>query len=82
MSKLVVLHFFLTASPTEVHVLDAGHFALDTNADEIAALVDQFMKAQKWALAFAKHWPVRDGQGGKILWVKESHYWQFACSCP
>ncbi len=31
----------------EVHVLDAGHFALDTKADEIAAFVDQFMKAQK-----------------------------------
>src|SRR5216684_3140515 len=31
----------------QVHVLDAGHFALDTKADEIAALVDQFMKAQK-----------------------------------
>ena len=30
----------------EVHVLDAGHFALDTKADEIAALVRQFMKAQ------------------------------------
>jgi pimeloyl-ACP methyl ester carboxylesterase len=28
----------------EVHVLDAGHFALDTNADEIAALVRAFMK--------------------------------------
>ncbi len=28
----------------EVHVLDAGHFALDTKADEIAALVRQFMK--------------------------------------
>ena len=27
----------------EVHVLDAGHFALDTKADEIAALVRQFM---------------------------------------
>jgi pimeloyl-ACP methyl ester carboxylesterase len=26
----------------EVHVLDAGHFALDTKADEIAALVRQF----------------------------------------
>ena len=34
-------------SNAEVHVLDAGHFALDTKADEIAALVDQFMKAQK-----------------------------------
>lgn len=27
----------------EVHVLDAGHFALDTKADEIAALVRAFM---------------------------------------
>ena len=31
----------------EVHVLDAGHFALDTKADEIAALVLEFMKTQK-----------------------------------
>ena len=31
----------------EVHVLDAGHFALDTKADEIAALVSDFMQAQK-----------------------------------
>jgi pimeloyl-ACP methyl ester carboxylesterase len=31
----------------EVHVLDAGHFALDTKADEIAALVRGFMKSQK-----------------------------------
>ena len=29
---------------TEVHVLDAGHFALDTAADEIAQLVRGFMK--------------------------------------
>jgi pimeloyl-ACP methyl ester carboxylesterase len=28
----------------EVHVLDAGHFALDNKADEIAALVRTFMK--------------------------------------
>jgi pimeloyl-ACP methyl ester carboxylesterase len=28
----------------DVHVLDAGHFALDTKADEIAALVRAFMK--------------------------------------
>jgi pimeloyl-ACP methyl ester carboxylesterase len=27
----------------EVHVLEAGHFALDTKADEIAALVSTFM---------------------------------------
>jgi pimeloyl-ACP methyl ester carboxylesterase len=31
----------------QVHVLDAGHFALDTKADEIAALVADFMKAQQ-----------------------------------
>jgi len=30
-----------------VHVLDAGHFALDTKADEIAALVREFMTKQK-----------------------------------
>ncbi len=29
----------------EVHVLDAGHFALDTAADEISTLVTNFMKA-------------------------------------
>jgi pimeloyl-ACP methyl ester carboxylesterase len=31
----------------QVQVLDAGHFALDTKADEIAALVSQFMKTEK-----------------------------------
>ena len=31
----------------KVYVLDAGHFALDTKADEIAALVREFMKTQK-----------------------------------
>lgn len=30
----------------KVHVLDAGHFALDTKADEIAALVREFVTAQ------------------------------------
>jgi pimeloyl-ACP methyl ester carboxylesterase len=30
----------------EVHVLDAGHFALDSKPDEIAALIRQFMKAE------------------------------------
>jgi pimeloyl-ACP methyl ester carboxylesterase len=30
-----------------VHVLDAGHFALDTKADEIAALMRDFMQGQK-----------------------------------
>jgi pimeloyl-ACP methyl ester carboxylesterase len=28
----------------EVHVLEAGHFALDTAADQIAQLVRSFMK--------------------------------------
>jgi pimeloyl-ACP methyl ester carboxylesterase len=31
----------------EVHVLDAGHFALDTKADEMAALVRAFMAKDK-----------------------------------
>jgi pimeloyl-ACP methyl ester carboxylesterase len=31
----------------QVHVLDAGHFALDTKADEIATLVRGFMQGQK-----------------------------------
>jgi pimeloyl-ACP methyl ester carboxylesterase len=31
----------------EVHVLDAGHFALDTKADEMAAIVRDFMKKQQ-----------------------------------
>lgn len=31
----------------EVHVLDAGHFALDTKADEIADLVRAFMKSPR-----------------------------------
>jgi len=31
----------------QVHVLDAGHFALDTKADEIAALVRGFMEEHK-----------------------------------
>jgi pimeloyl-ACP methyl ester carboxylesterase len=30
-----------------VHVLDAGHFALDTKADEISVLVRDFMQVQK-----------------------------------
>ena len=33
----------------EVHVLNAGHFALDTKADEIATLVMRFMKAEQTA---------------------------------
>lgn len=31
----------------EVHILDAGHFALDTKADEIAEIVNQFMSKQR-----------------------------------
>ena len=31
----------------QVHILDAGHFALDTNADQIAALVGAFVKTRR-----------------------------------
>jgi hypothetical protein len=31
-------------SKAEVHILDAGHFALDTAADQIALIVRSFMK--------------------------------------
>jgi pimeloyl-ACP methyl ester carboxylesterase len=31
----------------ELHIVDGGHFALDTAADEIAALLGEFMKRQK-----------------------------------
>ena len=30
----------------EVHILDARHFALDTKADEIAALLRRFLEGQ------------------------------------
>ena len=31
----------------KIRVLDAGHFALDTKADEIAALLREFMRTQE-----------------------------------
>jgi len=31
----------------EVHIVDGGHFALDSAADEIAPLISQFMKTQR-----------------------------------
>lgn len=31
----------------DIYILDAGHFALDTKADEIAALVSEFMKSSR-----------------------------------
>jgi pimeloyl-ACP methyl ester carboxylesterase len=34
----------------EVHVLDAAHFALDTAADEIAALVQRFVDSSRGEL--------------------------------
>jgi pimeloyl-ACP methyl ester carboxylesterase len=37
----------------EVHVLDAGHFALDTAADEIAALVRDFVASSRGTSAGA-----------------------------
>ena len=58
----------------EVHVLDAGHFALDTKADEIADLIDQFMKTQRWysscdpghSRRYRSHCPARGGAGQRI----------------
>jgi NAD(P)-dependent dehydrogenase (short-subunit alcohol dehydrogenase family) len=35
------------AASERVHVLDAGHFALDTAADEIADLVRRFMTTKQ-----------------------------------
>ena len=35
---------------SEVHVLDAGHFALDEKVDEIAALIRAFL-AKNWETA-------------------------------
>jgi pimeloyl-ACP methyl ester carboxylesterase len=32
---------------TQIHVLDAGHFALDTAADEVAALVRGFVGSSR-----------------------------------
>jgi pimeloyl-ACP methyl ester carboxylesterase len=34
----------------EVHLLDAGHFALDTAADEIAALLERFVDSSRGEL--------------------------------
>jgi surfactin synthase thioesterase subunit len=31
----------------EAHVVDGGHFALDTRANEIAEFIDQFMQGQR-----------------------------------
>jgi len=38
----------------EVHIVDGGHFALDTAADEIAALVQSFVRSSRQAAA--SHW--------------------------
>jgi pimeloyl-ACP methyl ester carboxylesterase len=40
-------HYRKDVASAQVHILDAGHFALDTKGDEIAALVSDFMQAQK-----------------------------------
>jgi hypothetical protein len=37
-------HYRKDVPDAEVHILDAVHFAIDTKADEIAALVCEFMK--------------------------------------
>ena len=38
----------LARNGRQVHVLDAGHFALDTKADEIATVVREFIAPQKY----------------------------------
>jgi pimeloyl-ACP methyl ester carboxylesterase len=40
-------HYRKDVPDAQVHILDAGHFALDTKADEVAALVRDFLRAQK-----------------------------------
>ena len=57
----------------EVQVLDAGHFALDTKADEIAAIVHQFVSArltESQASAarryFSRHYFASRGHEGRI----------------
>ncbi len=40
-------HYRKDVPDAEVHILDAGHFALDTKADEIAARVRDFMQARR-----------------------------------
>jgi pimeloyl-ACP methyl ester carboxylesterase len=35
----------------EVHIVDGGHFALDTAADEITALVQNFVSSSRQAAA-------------------------------
>jgi hypothetical protein len=42
-NRSATVRTYRTRRPT----LDAGHFALDTKADEIAALVPEFMKTLK-----------------------------------
>jgi len=53
----------------EVHIVDGGHFALDTAADEIAALIGQFMKDAEM-IYHSRGIGRSSGQGGKILWAK------------
>jgi pimeloyl-ACP methyl ester carboxylesterase len=50
----------------EVHVLDAGHFALDTKAEDIAALVRESCKSRS-------RWELRNR---KPKWLKETNQWQ------
>ena len=47
----------------EVHVLDAGHFALDTAADAIAALVQEFVGSSRLGLLRQERWLGRDEKG-------------------
>jgi len=69
----------------EVHVLDGGHFALDTQADKIAVLVDDFLKKLKirmWVRQQREQWWRRreSNPRPKMLLVKRLH--AYSRSCP
>ncbi len=37
----------MSASPVETHLLDTGHFALETHGEEIASRIEEFLRKQK-----------------------------------
>jgi pimeloyl-ACP methyl ester carboxylesterase len=52
----------------EVHVLDAGHFALDTAADQIALLVRTFLGSSRWGyLECTAIWVAGRADGRRIM---------------
>jgi len=48
MHRAILMKLYRRDVPNaELHIVDGGHFAVDTAADEIAALVGQFIKAHQ-----------------------------------